>query len=153
MRNLRGSILCLFAALCLCLTACHHHAPRDPHSDPLVGAWLVKIPEAPFPLHLFLFHADGTVQQANPDAGDPNTSDTNAMGAWRREGDTYVGRIVELTADRSTHLFASRGEITFSIQLRGDSLSGTATANFYDAAGQRIRGPIAATLSGDRIRP
>jgi hypothetical protein len=47
-------------------------APPD-----IVGAWIVTIPDAPFPLHTFVFHSDGTVEQSNPDAGDPNTSDSN----------------------------------------------------------------------------
>ncbi len=38
--------------------------------NPLVGAWLVQDPNAPFPFHMYVFNADGTMQQANPDAGD-----------------------------------------------------------------------------------
>jgi hypothetical protein len=38
--------------------------------NPIVGAWLVKEPAAPFPYHMYVFNADGTMQQANPDAGD-----------------------------------------------------------------------------------
>jgi hypothetical protein len=51
-----------------------------------VGAWIVKIPDAPVPLHMFVFHSDGTVEQSDPDAGDPNSSDNNLMGAWRADG-------------------------------------------------------------------
>jgi hypothetical protein len=36
---------------------------------------------------MFVFNSDGTMQQANPDAGDPNTSDSNGMGAWVPDGD------------------------------------------------------------------
>jgi hypothetical protein len=60
----------------LCLTGCQAaHKNPGPASE-IVGAWLVTIPHVPFPLHMFVFHADGTVEQSNPDAGDPNTSDT-----------------------------------------------------------------------------
>jgi hypothetical protein len=69
-------------ALCLALAACH-----PARVSPIVGTWLVTIPEAPFPLHMFSFHADGTVQQSIPDAGDPNSSDSSAMGAWLAQRD------------------------------------------------------------------
>jgi hypothetical protein len=46
----------------------------------------VKIPEAPFLFDMLVFHANGTMQQANPDAGDPNTSDSNGLGAWVLDG-------------------------------------------------------------------
>jgi hypothetical protein len=32
------------------------------------------------------FHSDGTVEQSNPEAGDPNASDSNLMGAWTFDG-------------------------------------------------------------------
>jgi hypothetical protein len=83
---------------------------RLPGIAPIVGTWLVKTPEAPFPYHMFVFHSDGTVQQSNPDAGDSETSDSNAMGVWVPEGDSIKGRIVEITADRTTRHFVSRGE-------------------------------------------
>lgn len=41
---------------------------------PIVGTWLVQDPNAPFPYHLYAFNADGTMQQANPDGGDPRTA-------------------------------------------------------------------------------
>jgi hypothetical protein len=46
----------------------------------------VKIPEAPFQYHMFVFNSDGTMLQSNPDAGDPNTSDSNGMGVWLPDG-------------------------------------------------------------------
>ena len=102
---------------------------------------------------MFAFHSDGTVVQSNPDAGDPNTSDSNAMGVWVRNGDGIKGKIVEVMADRSTLKFVSRGEISFTVKVDGDALSGTAQANFYDAEGKQLRGPIAATLTGQRVLP
>jgi len=113
----------------------------------------VTAPEAPFPLHMFVFHSDGTVQQSNPDAGDPNTSDSNAMGVWQLEGGEIKGKLVEITADRTTRRFASRGEISFSLKVSGNAFSGTANAIFYDAEGRRIRGPLSATLEGQRVLP
>ena len=122
-------------------------------SSSIVGAWLVTIPEAPFPFHVFIFHSDGTVNQSNPDAGDANTSDSALMGAWTISANGIKAKLVEVTADRSTHKFVSRAEISFLIQVRGDALMGTATAVFLDRDGKRIREPIAATLSGQRILP
>ena len=133
------------AALCLGLPACEQPT--------IVGVWYVKAPEAPFQYHMFAFHADGTMQQANPDAGDPNTSDSNGMGVWVPEGDRIKGKFVEVTADRATRQFASRGEISFSIKVTGNAFSGTANAIFYDAEGHRVRGPLAATLEGQRVAP
>ena len=113
----------------------------------------MKAPEAPFPLHMFVFHSDGTVQQSNPDAGDPNTSDSDLMGAWRPNGDGFKGRLVEITADRTTHQFVSRGEISFTVKVSGNAFSGTASAVFYDANGQQVRGPLQARLEGERVSP
>jgi len=134
-------------SLCMICVGCQ----RAP--NPIVGTWLVKIPDAPFPMHMFTFHSDGTVQQSNPDAGDPSTSDSNAMGAWAPDGDGIKGKIVEITADRSTRQFASRGEISFTIKVSGDAFSGTASASFYDAQGRRLRGPLGVKLDGQRILP
>jgi hypothetical protein len=120
---------------------------------PIVGAWFVKISEAPFQYHMFVFNSDGTMQQANPDAGDPNTSDSNGMGVWAPDGDRIKGKFVEVTADRATRQFVSRGEISFLIKVTGNAFSGAASATFYDAEGRRLRGPLAATLEGQRVVP
>jgi hypothetical protein len=102
---------------------------------------------------MFVFHSDGTVQQSNPDAGDPNTSDSSLMGSWLADGDGFRGRLVEITADRTTHQFVSRGEISFALKVSGNAFSGTASAVFYAADGQRISGPLQATLQGERVVP
>ena len=70
------------AAIYLSCSACGSISARGKDTPPIVGTWLVKIPEAPFPYHMFVFHADGTMLQSNPDAGDPNTSDSNGAGVW-----------------------------------------------------------------------
>jgi hypothetical protein len=139
-------------ALCLSSQACHRDSGVQ-NTPTIVGAWFVNIPEAPFQYHMFTFNSDGTMQQANPDAGDPKTSDSNGMGAWVLDGDRIKGKFVEVTADRTTRRFVSRGEISFSIKVNGSAFSGTASATFYDAAGQRLRGPLAATLEGQRVVP
>ena len=140
-------------ALCLSSPACRQVSGGKNNSLPIVGTWFVKIPEAPFPYHMFVFHSDGTMQQGNPDAGDPNTSDSDGMGVWIPDGDGIKGKFVEVTADRATRQFAGRGEISFSIKVNVNAFSGTASAIFYDAEGRRLRAPLSATLEGQRVVP
>lgn len=139
--------------LSLCLAGCHEAFSGKGSDAAIVGAWVVKIPDAPFPLHMFVFHSDGTVEQSNPDSGDPNTSDSNLMGAWRSVGDDYQGNLVEITADRATHKFASRGEISFELTVTGNAFDGTASATFFDPSGRRIRGPVRVGMKGERVQP
>ena len=150
---MRISLTVLSVAAVLCLAACRSISGGKNDSMSIVGTWLVKTPEAPFPYHMFVFHSDGTMQQSNPDAGDPNTSDSSGMGVWAADADRVKGKFVEVTADRTTRRFVSRGEISFLIKVNGDALSGTATAVFYDVEGRRLRGPLAATLNGQRVVP
>lgn len=42
----------------------------------------------------------------------PNTSDSNALGVWLPDGDGIKGSLVEMTANRTTPQFVSRGEIS-----------------------------------------
>jgi hypothetical protein len=140
-------------ALYVSLAACRQTTVDQHDLNPIVGTWLITIPEAPFPLHMFAFHPDGTVQQSNPDAGDSDSSDSSAMGAWLADRDGIKGKLVEVTADRTTHRFMSRGEISFSLKVDGNALSGTAIAMFYDANGRGVRGPLHATLEGQRVLP
>lgn len=139
--------------LVLWLTGCQQAPSANSPSPAIVGAWIVRASEAPFPLHMFVFHSDGTVQQSNPDAGDPDTSDSNLMGAWLADGDGFKGKVVEITADRTTHQFVSRGEISFALKVSGNTFSGTARAVFYDLNGHQVRGPLQARLEGERVRP
>jgi hypothetical protein len=137
----------------LCLVGCQT-AHFGPHTSPaVIVAWLVKIPEAPFPLHVFVFHSDGTVVQSNPDAGDPNTSDSNLMGAWRADGGVYRGKLVEITADRATRQFATRNEISFELTVSGNTFDGTANATIFDATGRQVRGPVPVRMEGERVLP
>ena len=141
------------AATVLCATACRSISGIKNEAAPIVGTWLVKAPEAPFPYHMFVFHSDGTMLQSNPDAGDPNASDSNGVGVWTPVAGRIKGKFVELTADRTTRKFVSRGETSFTIQVDRDSLSGTASAVFFDEQGRTTRGPLTATLEGRRIVP
>lgn len=61
------------------------------------------------------------------------------------------GKFVEVTADRVTHQFVSRGEIFFEIRVKGNDFNGTASSNSFDAEEQLIRGPLPATLEGQRV--
>ena len=135
--------------LALALAACQ--GSQEP--PPIVGAWVVTMPGAPFPMHMFAFHADGTVQQSNPDAGDTHASDSNLIGAWTRDGQAYRGRLVEVTADRSTGRYAGRVEISFTATVTGDALEGHATASFVDAAGKRSGTPLEVRMTGERVLP
>lgn len=122
------------------------------NTDGIVGTWIVKAPDAPFQYHMFVFNADGTMQQANPDAGDENTSDSDGKGVWVRKDDKKViGKFVEITADRTTHKFATRGEISYEIDVAGDKLTGTASARFYDENDKVLRGPFPTALEGRRV--
>lgn len=138
--------------MCLSGSGCRP-APAKDEVPAIVGTWIVSIPDAPFPIHLFVFHSDGTVVQSNPEAGDPNTSDSNLMGVWVRDGDGYKGRIVEVTADRATHEFVSRGDITYRLTVNGNALHGNATAVFHDAEWHQIGIPIQTKLDGERVQP
>ena len=151
MRKLLTTLSAL--ALTLSLSACHQALTATTSLPPIVGTWLVKMPEAPFKYHMFTFHSDGTLLQSNPDAGDANTSDSNGMGVWTPEGDTIKGKFVEVTADRTTRQFVSRGEISFNVKATSSTFSGTASAIFYDLHGKVLHGPLAATLQGQRITP
>jgi hypothetical protein len=113
---------------------------------------LVKDPGAPFPYHMYVFNADGTMQQANPDAGDPNSSDSDGKGIWVSDGDRIKGKWVEVIAERATHKFTGRAEISYDIKVSVDNFSGTVTASSYDANGTRTEGPTSPTaLLGKRI--
>ena len=148
-----GHLLPTIVIFAQCLAGCQEAHNSQERPPAIVGAWIVRIPDAPFPLHMFVFHFDGTVEQSNPDAGDPDTSDSNLMGAWRADGDGYRGKIVEITADRTTRQFAARGEISFALTVSGDSFGGTASATFFDASGQKVRGPIEVKMEGERVLP
>lgn len=153
-RTMLGKLLIVVFAGVLCLggSGCRPAPPKD-EVPAIVGTWVVSIPDAPFPIHMFVFHGDGTVVQSNPEAGDPKTSDSNLMGVWVRDGDGFKGRLVEVTADRTTHDFVSRGDITFRVTVSGNALHGSALAVFHDAYWHQIGIPIQAKMDGERVEP
>ena len=144
---------CLIFALGVAIAGCQQAVNPQDKTPAIVGTWVVNASKAPFPMHLFAFHADGIVQQSNPDAGDPNTSDSSAMGVWITDGDEIKGKIVEVTADRKTRRFATRGDITFALKVTGDAFSGEASGTFYNAAGRKVRGPVTTPMTGRRVIP
>lgn len=119
--------------------------------NPIIGTWVVKDSAAPFPYHMYVFNADGTMQQANPDAGDPHASDSDGKGVWVAEGDKIKGKFVEVTADRTTHQYLARGEISYVFKVDGDTLTGNGTARFYDVNEVVVVGPIETTMTGKRV--
>jgi hypothetical protein len=90
---------------------------------------------------MYIFNGDGTLQQANPDAGDPNSSDSDGKGIWVTDGTRIKGKWVEVMADRATHKFTGRAEISFDIEVSHETFAGTATARSYDASGILTDGP------------
>src|SRR5579871_5510713 len=116
--------------LAIAATGCSSSSSGEKQSS-IVGTWIVRDSAAPFPVHMYVFNADGTMQQANPDAGDAKTSDSDGKGAWISDGAGVRGKWVEVTADRATHKFAGRGEITFELRVDADSFTGTEMARFY----------------------
>jgi len=124
------------------------HVPEAP----IVGVWYVQAQSAPFAHHMFVFHADGTMLQSNPDFGNADTSDSSGMGIWRNSGPSVQGKFVEINCDRKTRAFASRGVIEYELTVSGDLFTGSAAASFYDAADRLLRGPLVTPLLGSRVR-
>jgi len=120
----------------------------------IVGTWLVKDPNAPFPQHLYVFNADGTMQQANPDAGDARRSDSDGKGTWIVAGNRIKGRWVELLADRATHEYAGRLEMSYELAVSGDHYVGTESVRIFDASGTEGTPPATGQpIEGTRILP
>lgn len=128
-------IVLLVSPLAVGLPGCKSApSPIGSHSS-IVGAWLVSDPNAPFPLHMYVFNADGTMQQANPDAGDSHASDSDGKGIWIADGDRVKGKWVEVIADRASHRSTGRLEVTIHFTVRGDRFTGTETIASYDEHG------------------
>ncbi len=121
-----------------------------PHKS-VVDAWIVRQAGAPFPMHMYVFSADGTVHQANPDAGNPRTSDSDGKGIWIMRNGKVMGKWVELSADRATHRYIGRGELSFELVLAGDRLTGMSSFVGFDAEGTQTTGPIAVPFEGTRV--
>jgi len=151
-RRLIEVLLVWTGVICVSLTEPAAQASADSDAGiGIVGSWLVEAPDAPFPYHLFVFNADGTMQQANPDTGDPDASDSDGKGVWREQNGRILGKFVEIAADRSTHRFVSIGEISYDIGIASDHLTGTASSKFFDQHRTLLRGPFVTSLEGQRI--
>jgi hypothetical protein len=124
----------------------------------IVGAWLVEIHGAPFVPHVAIFHADGTFLVHNPEAGDPHSSDSLGVGAWklaREDSRVVAGQFQEINADRLTGQYASRLVVTCTLTMQGtDAFSGSAGATYYaPGGGKQNASPSPVTLTGTRIGP
>jgi len=101
---------------------------------------------------MYVFNADGTMQQANPDAGDPHSSDSDGKGVWVTDGDRIKGKWVQVTADRASRKFTGRAEISYDVKVNVDTFTGTVTASSYDANDTLTEGPTSpAPLEGKRV--
>lgn len=102
---------------------------------------------------MYVFNGDGTMQQANPDAGDPHSSDSDGKGIWVTDGERIKGKWVEVIADRTTNQFTGRLEISYDITVNGDSYTGTEIVRSYDAAGNLTAVPATpAQFEGKRVK-
>lgn len=144
-------IVLLAAITALLPAGCVSVSVNERSGASIIGAWIVKYDKAPFPFHMQAFNADGTMQQANPDAGNARTSDSDGMGVWVAEGGHIRGKWVEIRADRASHAHIGRGEISFDVVVKGNTFNGMAQANFYGPDGKLVDGPIDTPVSGDRV--
>lgn len=152
MKRFQSALLvCVAAVAVVGASGCAMMSKRPARVSTIVGTWYVKDSQAPFRYHLYVFNADGTMQQANPDAGNGRTSDSDGKGLWVVEGPRIRGKFVEISADRASRKFLSRGEISYVLTVDGDRFTGTAAARFYDENDQLIQGPIPTDLSGKRV--
>jgi hypothetical protein len=133
------------------ILSCREATVRGTPPNAIVGTWFVEDAGAPFKQHMYVFNADGTMQQANPDAGDPTTSDSDGKGIWVADGSRIRGKWMEITADRTTHKFVSRGELPFDIKVTGDTFTGTLSARFYDPDGKLLQDYPAGSITGKRL--
>jgi hypothetical protein len=79
-------------------------------------------------------------------------SSSDGKGVWVTDGDRIKGKWVEVIADRASHRFAGRAEISYEVKVNADTFAGTITASSYDAAGTLTEGPSSPTLlEGKRI--
>lgn len=118
----------------------------------IVGAWEVITTGAPCAYHMFVFHSDGTLLQFNPPAGNPGSSDTPGVGAWRCSGDGETrARFVEIRLDPTTGVL-TRGVVELRIRVAGDQLTGTGVFHVYDMTdGALVNGSQSSTLEGQRV--
>lgn len=137
--------------LLLLVGQCATPALAAKQQNAVIGTWIVEHSAAPFPVHMYVFNADGTMQQANPDAGHVGSSDSDGKGIWVADHGMIRGKFVEITADRATHKYTGRGEISFTFTVAGDRLSGSASGRFYGVDGKLVEGPLETPMVGTRV--
>jgi hypothetical protein len=145
---LNRSVLAIFVGASVCVSTSGCEKPN--RSNAIVGTWLVHDSNAPFPMHMYVFNADGTMQQANPDAGDAHGSDSDGKGIWTTEGSRVRGKWIEVMADRATHRFTGRGEYSFEISTSGDRFAGKGTMHLFDVRNVPT-GAVATSFTGSRV--
>ncbi|TDQ00695.1 hypothetical protein [Labedaea rhizosphaerae] len=126
-------------------------AERAEH--PVIGVWEVWAEGAPFDHHVMTFHAGGTMVQANPESGNPWSSDSIGMGVWQADGSSVHGGFLETRADRITRQAIGKSVISFALTVDGDRFRGVASAVGYDRAGTPIGEKASAVLRGERFVP
>lgn len=131
MMNLKAAALLFSGFAIIGVWGCNE--ARTPNS--VVGAWMVHHSAAPFSHHMYVFNADGTMQQANPDAGNARTMEV------RRDE----------TGPRNACLHWPGGDISFDFAVNGDALTGSATARFFDPGGTLVEGPFETDMTGTRV--
>lgn len=120
---------------------------------PIVGVWRVKTVGAPFAYHMFAFHADGTMHQTNPPLGNTETSDTAGLGIWAdHDGQAVKARFEEFRLAHADGTTVTHGAVDFTLKVVGDELLGECEFNIFDPEnGTRLKGPLKATLTGQRV--
>jgi len=120
---------------------------------PIIGVWRVKTKGAPFAYHMFVFHSDGTMHQTNPPLGNTETSDTAGVGVWAaKDKNKVTARFEEYRLAQTDGATVTRGAVDFTIQVKGDSLTGTSVFNVFDPdTDELLKGPLKATLTGSRV--
>ncbi|WP_327119657.1 hypothetical protein OHB12_14040 [Nocardia sp. NBC_01730] len=118
---------------------------------PVLGTWEVIADGAPFAYHVMQFHPGGTMLQSNPDQGNRATSDSNGMGTWGSDGAVVTGAFLEFSIDRADSAVVSKGIVAFELEVTGDQFTGSATATFYNLAGEPLSAPSTARLTGRRF--
>jgi hypothetical protein len=73
------------------------------------------------------------------------------MYVFNAAGQSIRGKWVEVTADRVTREFAGRGELSYDIAVKGNSIAGSATFRSYDVNGTLVDGPSNSTLASERV--
>jgi hypothetical protein len=59
---------------------------------------------------------------------------------------------MEIVADRTTHKFAGRTEVSYDIQVNVDTFTGTVTASVFDVNGGLTEGPTSLDAAGRQAR-